>query len=75
MSKHGPAGAPGSLRADVYHVIFEHDRGLARAFDVLLIMAILASVLAVMFESVESVRAEHGALLRSAEWVFTGLRR
>jgi voltage-gated potassium channel len=73
MKKHGPAGNPSSLRADVYNVIFEHDRGLARAFDVVLIVAILASVLAVMLESVEGVRAEYRATLRLAEWIFTGL--
>jgi voltage-gated potassium channel len=69
----GPAGAPGSLRAGVYHVIFEHDRGLPRAFDVVLIAAIIASVLAVMLESVASIRGEYGPQLRTAEWVFTGL--
>ena len=73
MTKLGPAGAPGSLRAGVYRVIFEHDRTIERAFDVALIFAIVASVTAVMLESVESVRVQHGPLLRAAEWIFTGV--
>ncbi len=73
VTKIGPAGAPGSMRATVYSVIFDHDRGWAKAFDVALIVAILASVLAVMLESVSSVRAAYGRELRLAEWVFTAL--
>jgi len=73
MTKLGPAGPPGSARARVYEVIFEHDRGWARAFDVSLIVAIVASVIAVMLESVTSLLLEHGSRLRATEWVFTGL--
>jgi len=73
MPRIGPAGTPGSLRARVYQVIFEHDRGWARGFDVALILAILASVVAVMLESVPSIRASYGPTLRVAEWAFTGL--
>lgn len=69
----GPAGAPGSVRALVYSVIFDHDRGWAKRFDVALIVAILASVLAVMLESISSVRAAYGPELRLAEWMFTAL--
>ncbi len=36
-----------------------------------LILAILASVVAIMLESVASIRASHGHLLRTLEWVFT----
>ncbi len=65
------AGAPGSLRARTFQVIFEHDTVGGRAFDVLLFLAILASVLAVMLESVAGVRDDHGEALLAAEWVFT----
>lgn len=65
------AGAPGSLRARTFRIIFEHDTVGGRAFDVLLFLAILASVLAVMLESVAGVRDDHGEALLAAEWVFT----
>ena len=73
MARIGPAGAPGSVRALVYTIIFNHERGWARAFDVALIVAIVASVIAVMLESVSGVRAEYGRHLRIAEWIFTTL--
>lgn len=65
-----PSGAP-HLKRRVYQVIFEHDTVAGRAFDVALIAAILGSVLAVMLESVASVRAAHGDTLRLLEWGFT----
>jgi voltage-gated potassium channel len=52
-------------------VIFGVDTRLGRNFDVGLIGVIIASVLAVMLESVSSVRAGFGGLLYGLEWVFT----
>ena len=57
----------------MYEVIFEADTPAGKLFDVVLIWLIIASVLTVMLESVQSVRAEHGLALRTAEWVFTAL--
>lgn len=65
----GPGASAARRRA--YDVIFGHDRGPGRTFDVVLIGAILASVLAVMMESVAPVRAQWGGVLRTVEWVFT----
>lgn len=60
-----------ALRERVRRIIFEHGRPAERAFDVLLIVAILASVLVVMLDSVDHVASRwHGALW-TAEWVFT----
>ena len=59
------------VRHRTYAVIFGHDTRAGRIFDVVLIVAILASVLVIMLESVASVRAEYGSLLRAAEWFFT----
>lgn len=56
-----------------YEVIFEADTPAGRAFDLALIVAILASVAVVMLDSVASVHARHGELLRTLEWFFTGL--
>lgn len=60
-------------RAKGHEVIFESDTPAGKAFDVVLILTILLSIAVVMLESVASVRAQHGALLRAAEWVFTVL--
>ncbi len=58
-------------RHRAYAIIFGHDTRAGRFFDVLLIIAILASVLVIMLESVASVRAEYRGALRAAEWFFT----
>ena len=70
------SGSPGSpQRAGwlerVRVVIFEADTPAGKAFDVALLLAILSSVVAVMLESVASIRARHGLALDVAEWVFT----
>ena len=52
-------------------VIFEADTPAGKAFDVILLVSILASVLAVMLESVASIRAEYEPILVAVEWVFT----
>ena len=62
-----------SLRKRIGHVIFETDTPSSRAFDVVLLWAILASVLLVILESVAEIRLIAGGALRTAEWVFTGL--
>lgn len=59
------------LRVTLREIIFEADTPAGKAFDVVLILSILASVLAVMLDSVDSIRARHGFLLFVAEWVFT----
>lgn len=65
--------APGSARRRVAEIIFGHETPAGRAFDVGLIVAILASVATVSAETVGSLRASHGGLLRGVEWAFTGL--
>jgi voltage-gated potassium channel len=54
-------------------IIFEADTPAGKAFDVSLLIAILASVLAVMLDSVTSIRAAYGRSLDVAEWIFTVL--
>lgn len=60
-------------RERIGHVIFETDTPAARAFDVVLLVAIVLSVLLVILESVAEIRASVGGTLRVLEWVFTGL--
>ena len=67
-------GEPSRLhgwRAKLHEVIFEADTPAGKAFDLLLILAILFSVVIVSLESVPEVRAQHGQQLRAAEWVIT----
>lgn len=65
----GPARITG-WRSKAHEVIFGHDTAAGKAFDVLLIVAILASVGIVMLDSVAALAAHHPAFFR-AEWVFT----
>ncbi|MDP0498986.1 MAG: ion transporter [Verrucomicrobiota bacterium JB022] len=65
--------SPQSLRERTRIIIFESDTPAGKAFDVLLIFSILASVAAVMAVSVEPWRAQYGPVLRAAEWAFTVL--
>ncbi|MEM1178648.1 MAG: ion transporter [Acidobacteriota bacterium] len=58
-------------RAWLHEVIFEADTPIGKAFDVSLLVAIVASVVAVLLESVASIRETYGGVLRVTEWVFT----
>jgi len=62
-----------SLRDRVQRIIFGHDTPAGRAFDVLLIVAILASVAVVMLDSVIRIHTDHESLLFRLEWIFTAL--
>jgi len=58
-------------RERLHEIIFEADTAEGRAFDLALLVCIVASVAAVLLESVASVRARWGGPLRAAEWTFT----
>lgn len=58
-------------RLAVYTIIFEADTRAGRAFDVALIVCILASVAVVMADSMAGVHARWGRLLNVLEWGFT----
>ena len=58
-------------RSTLHEVIFEADTPAGKAFDVVLLVMIVASVVVVMLDSVAEIRAEHGRALRIAEWAFT----
>src|SRR5687768_14973136 len=66
-------GAESGWRQRLWLIIFESNTPAGRAFDVVLIVAIVASVLTVMVESVAHIRNAYGPLLRGAEWGFTAL--
>jgi voltage-gated potassium channel len=68
------AGQPGTgWRHQLHEIIFEADTPTGKVFDVALIWLIILSVIAVMLESVASIRASYGPILRVSEWVFTVL--
>jgi voltage-gated potassium channel len=58
-------------RATLHEVIFEADTPAGKAFDVLLIISILVSVMAVMLDSMVAIRSDYGRLLNQIEWFFT----
>ncbi len=60
-----------SLRERWRHIIFGTDTPAGQLFDVILIVTILASVVAVMLDSVASLHLDYGTWLYAAEWFFT----
>ena len=58
-------------RLRLYIVIFEADTRAGRLFDLVLIGCILASVAAVVLDSMTTVSARHGRWLGAVEWFFT----
>ncbi|MFL0147096.1 ion transporter, partial [Tenacibaculum maritimum] len=52
----------------LHEIIYEADTPAGKLFDVVLLLAILASILLVMLESVEAINAEYSKLLNTTEW-------
>jgi voltage-gated potassium channel len=64
---------PKAWQKTLYEIIFEADTFRGKAFDVVLLLAIVISITAVVLESVEWLNNEHGRMLRTIEWIFTVL--
>ncbi len=60
-----------SGREKIHQVIFGTETPMGRLFDVILLIVILASIVVVCLETVESIHAEWGWLLLKLEWGFT----
>jgi voltage-gated potassium channel len=58
-------------RDTLHEIIFEAETPAGKWFDILLIVSIIASVLAVMLDSVSGISKNYGSLLNSVEWFFT----
>jgi voltage-gated potassium channel len=58
-------------REILFEIIFEAETPAGKWFDIVLIMCISLSVLAVMLDSVSSVRERYGQFLYAIEWFFT----
>lgn len=62
-----------TIKEKLWRIVFEAETPVGKAFDVILLWAIVLSVLAVSLESVESIAAKYGGPLKVLEWVFTVL--
>lgn len=60
-----------SVRHKLHEVIFEADTPAGKAFDIILILSIILSVIAVMLDSIKPVQQLYGYRLYIIEWVFT----
>ncbi len=60
-----------SFRHRLYIIIFEADTPAGKAFDIVLIAAILLSVLVVMLDSVNRVHQQFLGVFNGLEWLFT----
>jgi len=63
----------GEIKEKIRSVIFEANTVAGKVFDVLLIVLILLSVLAVSLDSVTSISQKYGDVLLAIEWGFTVL--
>jgi voltage-gated potassium channel len=63
----------GVWRERVHEIIFETDTPAGKTFDVVLLVVIVLSVVAVVLESVPGLSTAYGPHLRAVEWIFTGL--
>jgi voltage-gated potassium channel len=61
----------GPWRSRAFTIIFESDTSAGRLFDSLSIIAIFASVVVVILDSVDTLTAQHEALFNTLEWGFT----
>ena len=60
-----------SWREHMHEIIFEADTRAGKLFDIILIGSIIASVVAVMLDSVREIRVDYGQWLYAIEWFFT----
>lgn len=58
-------------RTKLHEIIYEADTPAGKLFDVVLLIAILASIILVMLESVSSFDEKHHDLLNIGEWIIT----
>lgn len=58
-------------RVKLHEIIYEADTPAGKLFDIILLIAILASIVFVMLETVEQFDKKYHAFLNAAEWVIT----
>lgn len=57
----------------LHEVIFEADTPEGKAFDIILLLAIVLSTITIMLESVPAIAYSHRKWFVAAEWIFTAL--
>ncbi len=62
---------PRDWRSRLHDVIYESNTPAGKTFDVALLVAIVASIVVVMLDSVASLRQQYGRLFLALEWGFT----
>jgi voltage-gated potassium channel len=60
-----------SWRSRLHQIIYESDTTAGKLFDIVLLLLIIASIITVMLDSIESYRAKYGRVYYILEWVFT----
>lgn len=60
-----------SLKEQIHEIIFEADTPAGKTFDVLLLLLIISSVMAVILESVSGIQNAYGGFLKTFEWIVT----
>ncbi|MGD8428197.1 MAG: ion transporter [Balneolaceae bacterium] len=60
-----------SWKKKLHEIIFEADTQTGKAFDVILMLSIVLSVIVVMLDSIASYRAQYSDLFYQIEWFFT----
>ena len=60
-------------RQRLYTIIFESDTPAGQGFDAALLVAILASLVVVMLDSIEGLQSQYRDLFNNLEWAFTAL--
>lgn len=66
-----PTESRESWQCKLHEIIFESDTRLGKLFDVAVLAMILASLVVVCLESVQSIWDSHQTLLRTTEWTLT----
>lgn len=61
----------GNYRSKLYEIVFEADTPAGKLFDIFLLVAISASIILVMLESVSVINTRYGSYLLAVEWCFT----
>lgn len=62
---------PKNFRKKLHTIIYEADTSAGRFFDLILLVLIIISIVAVMLESVASIKIVYGKTLAIIEWVIT----
>ena len=68
-----PMPTSSSLRERLYVIVFQSDTPAGRRFDQILLLIILASLVTVILDSIDSVHQSYAGLLAGIEWGFTAV--